>query len=82
MQVNMHEAKTQLSKLAERARAGEEVIIAKAGTPYVRLMPIATPGKPRRPGRLRKKLRDVPDSVWFEPDEELETLFSGGDIDP
>ncbi len=40
MQVNMHEAKTQLSRLAERAWEGEEVIIAKAGKPYLRLVPL------------------------------------------
>jgi prevent-host-death family protein len=38
--VNMHEAKTQLSKLAEAASRGEEIIIAKAGKPYVRLIPV------------------------------------------
>lgn len=41
MQVNVHEAKTTLSKLIERAIQGEEVIIAKAGTPAVRLVRIA-----------------------------------------
>ena len=41
MQVNVHEAKTTLSKLIERAIQGEEVIIAKAGTPIVRLVRIA-----------------------------------------
>ncbi len=39
MQVNVHVAKTQLSKLIEKARTGEEVIIAKAGKPVVRLVP-------------------------------------------
>jgi prevent-host-death family protein len=38
--VNMHEAKTNLSKLAEAASRGEEIIIAKAGKPYVRLTPV------------------------------------------
>ncbi|WP_396592696.1 type II toxin-antitoxin system Phd/YefM family antitoxin [Brevundimonas sp. R86498] len=40
---NIHEAKTTLSKLIERAMAGEEVIIAKAGKPMVRLAPVAQP---------------------------------------
>ena len=43
--VNVHEAKTHLSKLLERVRAGEEVIIAKAGAPIARLIPFAQPGK-------------------------------------
>lgn len=41
----MHEAKTELSRLVERALAGEEVIIARAGVPVVRLVPVATAGK-------------------------------------
>ena len=43
--VNVHAAKTHLSKLLERVRAGEEVIIAKAGEPIARLIPFARPGK-------------------------------------
>ena len=40
-QVNLYEAKTQLSRLVERAAAGEEIIIAKAGRPLARLVPLA-----------------------------------------
>ena len=43
--VNVHEAKTHLSKLLERVEAGEEVIIARAGEPVARLIPFARPGK-------------------------------------
>ena len=43
--VNVHEAKTHLSKLLERVRAGEEVVIANAGEPIARLIPFARPGK-------------------------------------
>ena len=39
MQINMHEAKSQLSKLGESSLAGEEVVIAKAGMPYLDLLP-------------------------------------------
>lgn len=45
MEVNIHEAKSTLSKLIERARSGDEVIIAKAGTPMVRLVPVDGPAK-------------------------------------
>jgi prevent-host-death family protein len=45
VEVNIHEAKSSLSKLIERARAGDEVIIAKAGTPMVRLVPVDRPAK-------------------------------------
>jgi prevent-host-death family protein len=43
--VNVHAAKTHLSKLLERVQAGEEVVIAKAGHPIARLIPFARPGK-------------------------------------
>jgi prevent-host-death family protein len=48
--VNLYEAKTQLSKLVERAARGEEVVIAKAGQPKARLVPLARPRPPRSPG--------------------------------
>ncbi len=47
MEVNIHEAKTHLSKLLERVLLGEEVIIAKAGKPVARLVPIKAKGVPR-----------------------------------
>jgi prevent-host-death family protein len=43
-QVGMHEAKTRLSQLVERAAAGEEIVIARNGTPIVRLVPVAPSG--------------------------------------
>jgi prevent-host-death family protein len=42
-QVGMHEAKTKLSQLVERAEAGEEIVIARNGKPVVRLVPVARP---------------------------------------
>ena len=45
MKINIHVAKTQLSKLIERARSGEEVIIAKAGKPVVKLVPFEQQSK-------------------------------------
>ncbi|WP_172657282.1 type II toxin-antitoxin system Phd/YefM family antitoxin [Myxosarcina sp. GI1] len=47
---NIHEAKTQLSKLIESALAGEEIIIAKSGKPLVKLIPYQEEPKPRIPG--------------------------------
>ncbi len=47
--VNIHEAKTQFSKLVERAEAGEEILIARAGTPVARLAPLPLPAR-REPG--------------------------------
>ena len=74
--VNMHEAKTHFSKLVERALAGEDIVVARAGKPCVRLVPVVEePLPPRTPGRFKGLLGDIPDSVWFEPtftDEELD----------
>jgi prevent-host-death family protein len=69
--VNIHEAKTQLSKLIERVLAGEEIVIAKAGKPVAKLVAAAAAKKPRRPGLLKGKIKF--DESFFEPlpDEEL-----------
>jgi prevent-host-death family protein len=66
--VNVHEAKTHFSKLLEQAHAGEEIVIAKAGKPYARLVALETP-RARVPGLLKGKL----DPRFFEPlpEEEL-----------
>ncbi|PXF32485.1 antitoxin [Pokkaliibacter plantistimulans] len=56
MQVNMHEAKTQLSKLGEKAWAGEKVVIAKSGKPYLDLVPHREHQAPRQPGRLKGQI--------------------------
>jgi prevent-host-death family protein len=53
--VNVHEAKTHLSRLLERVSAGEEIVIARGGTPVARLVPLAE--EPRRPGRLRGRIK-------------------------
>ena len=69
--VNVHEAKTHLSRLLEQAHAGEEIILAKAGKPFARLMPLASAELPvRTPGRLKDRI-DL--SRFFEalPDDEL-----------
>jgi prevent-host-death family protein len=55
-QFNIHEAKTQLSRLVERAASGEEIIISKAGRPVARLGPIPRAVTPRKPGRWRGRV--------------------------
>lgn len=66
--VNIHQAKTQLSKLLARAQAGEEVVIAKSGKPWAKLVPIRD-NAPRRPGIAKGSVTDA----FFEPlpDDEL-----------
>jgi prevent-host-death family protein len=65
IQVNIHEAKTNLSKIIDQACRGEEVVIAKAGTPVVRLTPIAPRPSRRQFGALSGKARV--DRRFFEP---------------
>lgn len=75
---NVHDAKTNLSKLIDRAHAGEEIVVAKAGEPWAKIVPYAAPQKAKRkPGGL-KVTGDIPDSVWFDPlpEDELE-LWEG-----
>jgi prevent-host-death family protein len=55
--VNIHEAKTHFSRLVDRAAAGEEVVIAKAGRPVARLVAYSRPGPPRTPGGWEGKVR-------------------------
>lgn len=70
--VNVHEAKTQLSRLLQQVEAGEEVIIARAGKPVARLVPLQPNRPQRQPGRLEGIILPPPDS-FFDPmtDEEL-----------
>jgi prevent-host-death family protein len=63
--VNIHEAKTHLSRLLERAHAGEEIVIAKSGQPYARLVPLDTRRPERRPGTLKGKVMVT--EAFFEP---------------
>jgi prevent-host-death family protein len=58
---NLQQAKAQLSRLVERALEGEEVIIARAGTPVVRLVPIRQDDSPRQGGQWKGKVRIAPD---------------------
>jgi prevent-host-death family protein len=67
--VNLYEAKTQLSKLVERAARGEEVVIAKAGQPKARLMPLARPQPPRAPGAWKGRVVIAADFDAPLPDE-------------
>jgi prevent-host-death family protein len=67
--VNLYDAKTKLSELVDRAAAGEEVIIAKAGKPVARLVPLAV--RERAPGRGKGLLEIAPDFDAPLPDDVL-----------
>jgi prevent-host-death family protein len=58
MIVNIHEAKTQLSRLIERVLLGEDVTIARAGTPVARLVPVSTSVRRRDPGHDEIRIAD------------------------
>lgn len=68
--INVHDAKTHFSKLLALAHTGEEIILAKAGKPYARLMPLAPVACKRRPGRL-SQLGPV-EAAFFDPLPEVE----------
>jgi prevent-host-death family protein len=59
--VNIHEAKTHLSRLIERVETGEEVVIARAGRPVARLVPFRARTAPRVPGQWRGRIQLAPD---------------------
>ena len=67
--VNIHEAKTHLSRLVERVEAGEEILISRAGRPVARLVPLQTRTSPRQPGLWRGRVHLAPD--YDETDEQL-----------
>ena len=80
MEVNVHEAKTHLSKLLERVALGEEVIIAKAGTPVARLVPFDQQPKTRIFGSAKGEFT-VPED-FDAPDPEIEALFYDSELFP
>ncbi len=74
--VNIHEAKTHLSRLVEQAAAGESFIIAKAGRPLVKVTRLDTPPQTRRIGFMEGE-GSVPDDFNDMGREEIEALFEG-----
>ena len=76
--VNIHEAKTHLSRLVNAAAKGELFIIAKAGKPLVKVVPIDAPAAPRRLGFMRGQFT-VPDDFDTMDQEEIEKMFYGDD---
>ncbi len=73
--VNVHDAKTHFSKLLELAHGGQEIVLAKAGVPYARLVPLAPVARQRKAGRLVGRV----DAVFFDtlPEEELQAWERG-----
>ena len=75
--VNIHDAKTRLSQLVERAEAGEEIVIARAGRPVARLAPLVARKGPRKLGLLDGRFR-IPDDFNAPLPADMLKAFLGG----
>jgi prevent-host-death family protein len=82
-QVNMHEAKTHLSKLVERVEGGEEIVISRAGKPAAKLVPVpqSKPGK-RTLGLWKGKFEMPSDEEWAEMKRETAREIEESEIFP
>jgi len=76
--VNIHKAKTHLSRLIEKAAGGESFVIAKAGKPIVKVTAIKAPDEPRRLGHLKGEIA-TPDDFNEMGEREIAKIFG---IDP
>ncbi len=74
--VNIHDAKTHLSRLVEQAVRGESVVIAKSGKPLAKLTAVSAPARPRRLGFLKGQIT-VPDYFDTMAAETIARLFEG-----
>jgi len=78
MTVNIHEAKTQLSKLVDLAVKGEPFVIAKAGKPLVKVEALDAPVTPRRLGFMKGEI-SVPKNFDRMGEDEIAALFGADD---
>ena len=74
--VNIHEAKTHLSRLLERVEAGEEIVIARAGRPVARLLPFEASAPSRVPGTGKDEIR-IGDDFDDDLPGDLLDMFEG-----
>jgi prevent-host-death family protein len=72
--VNLYDAKTQLSRLVDRAAEGEEIVIAKKGVPLAKLVPLPSRGRKRRPAKVLGVTRMAAD--FDRPDPVIAKLFA------
>lgn len=78
--VNIHEAKSRLSELVQKAEAGEEVVIARAGKPVAKLVPLPKVDRSKLFGMFKGQI-SVPADI-HDGDEEIEKLFNEGPVFP
>lgn len=74
--INIQAAKTHLSRIVDEVSSGEEIVLAKAGKPLVRLVPYAAPGQPRKPGIFAGQAWEAPD-CWGADDGGIEASIDG-----
>jgi len=73
--INVHEAKTQLSRLLARVEAGEEIVIGRAGVPIAKIVPYQRRTEPRKPGRFAGRIHIAED--FDELPEDVQRAFDG-----
>ncbi|HEV8240351.1 MAG TPA: type II toxin-antitoxin system Phd/YefM family antitoxin [Thermoanaerobaculia bacterium] len=76
--VNVHEAKTHFSELLKRVEAGEEIVIARAGKPLAKLVPLRRLDEPRKPGGWEGRMWIAPDFDDPLPQDLVESMESDG----
>jgi prevent-host-death family protein len=74
--INIQAAKTHLSRIVDEVGSGEEIVLAKAGKPLVRLVPYAVPGQPRKSGLFAGQAWEAPD-CWAPDDGGLDASIDG-----
>jgi len=74
-QVNIHDAKTHFSKLAEAVESGEEIIIARSGKPVMKLVKYEQVQEPLKLGFAKEELSDWLDVDWAKLDKKFNQLF-------
>ena len=79
--ISVYQARAELSRLIERALAGEEIVITRRGKPTVRLLPVEQVQPPRKPGALKGKLT-LPESFFDPLPEDIINAFYESKIFP
>ena len=77
---NMHEAKTNFSRIADEVAAGDEVVIARAGKPIMKLVAYVDEPVKRKPGLLRGLIEPVSKEDWEKMDEEIRANFTEDEL--
>jgi len=80
--VNIHEAKTQFSKLVRRAEKGEEIVVRRGRKPVARIVPLGKQGGVRGFGSMRGEIKLPSDEEWQEMDRKIERTFEEGETFP